>query len=32
MPLATILFAYMGFTLKDLNNKPYKKKKEAAWQ
>ncbi len=30
MPLATILFAFMGFTLKDLNNKPYKKGKKAA--
>ena len=25
MPLATILFAFLGITLKDLDNKPYKK-------
>ncbi|MBO5564598.1 MAG: Na+/H+ antiporter NhaC [Lachnospiraceae bacterium] len=26
MPLATILFAFLGLTLKDMDNKPYKKK------
>ena len=30
MPLATILFAFAGVTLKDLNNKPYKKQKARA--
>lgn len=29
MPLATILFAFIGITLKDLDNKPYKKQAAA---
>lgn len=30
MPVATILFAVLGVTLKDLDNKPYRKQKAAA--